>query len=368
MSSVSSDAVHPLPEPLTPTDCDLSTFAFMPLDVQRLLTSETWVLGSGDERAAAMTLWLASWHQVPAASVPDNDRMLAHLSQCARWDKVKAHVLRGWVKCSDGRLYHPVVAEKALESWVEKLLNAISGATGNARRWGVEVDISGLQGQLVEAVAALKSIAPQSRTLKKKGVITLATGSPPESGSDRPPITPQIDPESGSDRNRQGQGQGQGQGYLKDQEQAPQQRRPSPEAGDDQPTEKPKRASRLPEDWTLPDDWLDWALTERPEFSEADMRKVGEGFRDYWCSAAGKGATKVDWLATWRNWVRKESAPSATPRKPAVGSKRYPFIPPRGYQLEDHEFWHPQMTDTVLSTRTHDFSTLERLPDGEGAC
>ncbi|WP_244239643.1 DUF1376 domain-containing protein, partial [Pseudomonas aeruginosa] len=183
----------------------------MPLDVQRLLTSETWVLGSGDERAAAMTLWLASWHQVPAASVPDNDRMLAHLSQCARWDKVKAHVLRGWVKCSDGRLYHPVVAEKALESWVEKLLNAISGATGNARRWGVEVDISGLQGQLVEAVAALKSIAPQSRTLKKKGVITLATGSPPESGSDRPPITPQIDPESGSDRNRQGQGQGQGQ-------------------------------------------------------------------------------------------------------------------------------------------------------------
>ncbi|WP_208536754.1 hypothetical protein, partial [Pseudomonas aeruginosa] len=165
-----------------------------------------------------------------------------------------------------------------------------------------------------------------------------------------------------------GQGQGQGQGYLKDQEQAPQQRRPSPEAGDDQPTEKPKRASRLPEDWALPDDWLDWALTERPEFSEADMRKVGEGFRDYWCSAAGKGATKVDWLATWRNWVRKESAPSATPRKPAVGSKRYPFIPPRGYQLEDHEFWHPQMTDTVLSTRTHDFSTLERLPDGEGAC
>ncbi|HCF3717120.1 TPA: DUF1376 domain-containing protein [Pseudomonas aeruginosa] len=353
MSSVSPDALHPLPEPLTPTDCDLSTFAFMPLDVQRLLTSETWVLGSGDERAAAMTLWLASWHQVPAASVPDNDRMLAHLSQCARWDKVKAHVLRGWVKCSDGRLYHPVVAEKALESWVEKLLNAISGATGNARRWGVEVDISGLQGQLVEAVAALKSIAPQSRTLKKKGVITLATGSPPESGSDR---------------NRQGQGQGQGQGYLKDQEQAPQQRRPSPEAGDDQPTEKPKRASRLPEDWALPDDWLDWALTERPEFSEADMRKVGEGFRDYWCSAAGKGATKVDWLATWRNWVRKESAPSATPRKPAVGSKRYPFIPPRGYQLEDHEFWHPQMTDTVLSTRTHDFSTLERLPDGEGAC
>jgi hypothetical protein len=27
------------------------------------------------------------------------------------WKKVRAGALRGWVKCSDGRLYHPVVAE-----------------------------------------------------------------------------------------------------------------------------------------------------------------------------------------------------------------------------------------------------------------
>lgn len=155
---------------------------------------------------------------------------------------------------------------------------------------------------------------------------------------------------------------------ISEEEQAPQQRRPSPEPGDAQPPEKPKRGSRLPEDWTLPDDWLAWALAERPEFGEAGMRKVGECFGDHWRAATGKGATKVDWLATWRNWVRNEKPPMEGNCKPAAGGKRYPFIPPRGYQLEDHEFWHPQMTDTVLSTRTHDFNTLERLPDGEGAC
>ncbi|MDO8251425.1 MAG: DUF1376 domain-containing protein [Rhodoferax sp.] len=37
------------------------------------------------------------------------------------WMKVRAGALRGFVKCSDGRLYHPVVAEKAREAWQAKL-------------------------------------------------------------------------------------------------------------------------------------------------------------------------------------------------------------------------------------------------------
>lgn len=107
--------------PLTPADCDLRDFAYMPVDVRRLLSSETWILGNGDERAAAMTLWLESWHQVPAGSIPNNDKMLAHLSQAgAKWGKVKEHVLRGWVEARDGRLYHPVIAEKVREAWQKK--------------------------------------------------------------------------------------------------------------------------------------------------------------------------------------------------------------------------------------------------------
>lgn len=125
-----------LPAPLVPADVDLRDFAFMPLDVNRLLTSETWLLGSGDECKAAMALWCVSWHQVPAASLPTNDKMLAHLSAAGpRWRKVKDHALRGWVLCNDGRLYHPVVAEKAIEAWGHKRKQSERGKAGAAKRW-----------------------------------------------------------------------------------------------------------------------------------------------------------------------------------------------------------------------------------------
>ena len=104
-------------EPLTTHDCDLRDYVWMPLDCNRLLTSETWVLGSAEEKVAALTLWMKSWHQVPAGSLPDNDKMLSHMSEAgARWPKLRDHALRGWVKCDDGRLYHPVVCEKAREA------------------------------------------------------------------------------------------------------------------------------------------------------------------------------------------------------------------------------------------------------------
>ncbi|WP_081768984.1 DUF1376 domain-containing protein [Herbaspirillum sp. RV1423] len=110
-----------LPTPLTPADCDLRDFMFMPLDVLRLRDSDIAVISSGDEFRCAVLLWCASWHQVPAASLPDDDVILSGLSGFGRvikeWKKVREGALRGWIKCGDGRLYHPVVAEKANEAW-----------------------------------------------------------------------------------------------------------------------------------------------------------------------------------------------------------------------------------------------------------
>ena len=36
-------------------------------------------------------------------------------------------------------------------------------------------------------------------------------------------------------------------------------------------------------------------------------------FKDYWVGRAGQGGVKLDWEATWRNWVRRalESIPEA---------------------------------------------------------
>jgi hypothetical protein len=117
--------VNALPAPLTPEDCDLRDFAFMPLDVVRLRDSDLAVTAEADEFRCAVLLWCASWHQVPAASLPDDDKILAQYAGYGRvvkeWQKVRDGALRGWVKCTDGRLYHPVVAEKASEAWMAKL-------------------------------------------------------------------------------------------------------------------------------------------------------------------------------------------------------------------------------------------------------
>lgn len=204
--------MNDLPQPLTPADCNLQDFPFMPVDIKRLLTSETWILGTGDERAAAIALWLESWHQVPAASLPDNDRMLEHLSQSKSWKKVKEHALRGWSRCSDNRLYHPVVAEKVLEAWIEKLLNSLSGSTGNAKRWGIDIDTDATKDRVIEAARLLVAIAPQSKTLRKKQVLAIVSGSPPDPSKIAPRSREASGGDSGGessgDRNRQGQGQG----------------------------------------------------------------------------------------------------------------------------------------------------------------
>lgn len=64
-----------------------------------------------------------------------------------------------------------------------------------------------------------------------------------------------------------------------------------------------KRASRLSEDWRLPKDWGDWALAQG--LSEACVRWEADKFRDFWVGATGRNASKADWQATWRNWIRK---------------------------------------------------------------
>jgi uncharacterized protein YdaU (DUF1376 family) len=67
--------------------------------------------------------------------------------------------------------------------------------------------------------------------------------------------------------------------------------------------EKSQRGSRLANDWVLPDEWEYWANKERPDL---DAKQVFDQFRDYWCAKAGKDAIKLDWQATWRNWVRNQ--------------------------------------------------------------
>lgn len=80
-----------------------------------------------------------------------------------------------------------------------------------------------------------------------------------------------------------------------------------PEARDQIEKEEPngsskKKGSRLPKDWVLPLDWGLWALDHG--LDELSVRREADKFRDYWIGVSGTKGVKLDWLATWRNWVR----------------------------------------------------------------
>lgn len=110
-----------LPAPMVPVDVDLKGFSGFMLDVNRLLASELVALGTPEECWAAVMLWCRAWQQSPAGSLPDDDRVLAAFSGAgARWKKVRQMALRGFVKCSDGRLYHPVLCEEVMEAWKKR--------------------------------------------------------------------------------------------------------------------------------------------------------------------------------------------------------------------------------------------------------
>jgi uncharacterized protein YdaU (DUF1376 family) len=63
------------------------------------------------------------------------------------------------------------------------------------------------------------------------------------------------------------------------------------------------KGSRLSADFVLPDEWVAFCQQHRPDLNPAI---VFDGFKDYWVSKTGSAATKLDWTATWRNWVRNQ--------------------------------------------------------------
>lgn len=68
------------------------------------------------------------------------------------------------------------------------------------------------------------------------------------------------------------------------------------------------RGTRLRADWKLPKEWGEWAMQEGCTAQE--VLEEADYFRDYWISRADRLAVKLDWQATWRNWIRKNKKPA----------------------------------------------------------
>lgn len=89
------------------------------------------------------------------------------------------------------------------------------------------------------------------------------------------------------------------------------------------PADKPKviRGTRLPADFRATPEMIEWARQETPLVGA----KETEAFIDYWKALPGQRGLKLDWQATWKNWMRRAQADKERfgSRGPAVRHQPY---------------------------------------------
>lgn len=86
----------------------------------------------------------------------------------------------------------------------------------------------------------------------------------------------------------------------------------------------PKRATRWDAGDPVPPEWLAEAnqIRTKANLSPVDPALEAARFVDFWAAKSGKDATKADWHATWRNWIRNSRGGAAQ-----NGSGRIPMGP-----------------------------------------
>jgi hypothetical protein len=81
-----------------------------------------------------------------------------------------------------------------------------------------------------------------------------------------------------------------------------------------------KLGTRLPDHFVITAEMETWAVQHAPH---VDAHREFDRFRDHWRAKAGKDGRKVDWLATWRNWMRTaEDRQGPRNRPPPRGDPR----------------------------------------------
>lgn len=106
------------------------------LDCERIAQFDTWALAAPCQRPLLLMLWFVAWQQTPCGSLPKDDTLnAARLGiEADAFQFNKTILLRGWVEASDGRLYHPVVAQLVLEMMGREAGNAQRQAAYRQRR------------------------------------------------------------------------------------------------------------------------------------------------------------------------------------------------------------------------------------------
>lgn len=164
------------PAPLLPPDVDLTDFPKIMIDITRLRGSGFDAMHDSEAWRAGLNLWFSAWHNVPAGSLDDDPESLCKAAGLGRdmagWERVRDKAMRHWVSGGDGKLYHPVVCEVALEAWIEKLATRLQSSRANATRWKREIDLSPIYADVDAAAVALRALNPKSEKLLKGVVVS----------------------------------------------------------------------------------------------------------------------------------------------------------------------------------------------------
>ena len=106
------------------------------------------------------------------------------------------------------------------------------------------------------------------------------------------------------------------------------------------------KATRLAADWTLPAEWRAWASAHvcaynGQRLSAPEIDEAAEKFADYWHSLSAQKGVRLDWRATWRNWVRK----AARNKRPGRDETPRPRAAPDTSHWDEH--------DAIIRAATH---------------
>lgn len=116
-----------------------------------------------------------------------------------------------------------------------------------------------------------------------------------------------------------------------------------------EPKSKAERATatRLPSDWHPSEVDTEFCKVERPDLRPS---QVASRFFDYWIAQPGTKGRKLDWPATWRNWVRNEKG------HPARGSPGFQTSNDKAKTLAD------RLTGKTRNEPTHEFIDINDRP------
>lgn len=315
-----------LPVPMADSSLNVQGYDYMPLLGARLFASDFYALAVRNPRGgiAGQKLWWTAWQQVPAGSLPANEYSLCTFadfgSDMRSWKRAREVAMHGFILCSDGRYYHPLIVElarkaldiraKARDKKARQRANHAADERQNAAdlREHAANPATDTQHQPIDN-AGFASQCPQGRPgsvpaegkvregkeedTSLRSVIGAAQSLPLPTQDARATIVP-LSAAAPSDLLGQA------------------------------PSTEP-RGSRLPKDWQP--STADVAYAEGFGLVAA---AVALDFRGYWHTKPGKDGRKLDWSLTWQGWCRRQAERNASrgkPRPPSAPSAAQREVP-----------------------------------------